>query len=155
MKLEFLMNKIRKKRLRVPLTAPAEKTASLFEDKRFRTVLYSIQSSSNAGTGAGGGSDASILASIRAMGSPAKAVESAKEHVTTKLSRLFLIDIANFEDPTVPIASYGLDSMIGAELRNCIFKEYALDIPFQQLLGATLTIGKFAAQVRASQGIRI
>lgn len=46
-----------------------------------------------------------------------------------------LIDLAMFEDPTVPVAKYGLDSMIGAELRNWIFKEYALDIPFQQLLG--------------------
>ena len=124
-----------------------------FEDKRFRTLLHSIQSSSSAGSGLGGGSDASVLASIQAAGSPAEAVELVTGHFTAKLSRLLLINMAEFEDPAAPIASYGLDSMIGAELRNWIFKEYALDIPFQQLLGATLTIGKFAAQVCANQGV--
>lgn len=60
-----------------------------------------------------------------------------------------------FEDPTVPVAKYGLDSMIGAELRNWIFKEYALDIPFQQLLGPTLMIKKFAIRVCANQGVML
>jgi len=43
--------------------------------------------------------------------------------------------------------------MIGAELRNWIFKELGLDIPFQQLLSPTLTIAKFAIEVCAKQGI--
>lgn len=120
------------------------------EDKRFSSLLHSIQSSSTATSG--GGSDASILASIRTAKSPAEAVELVTEHFTNKLSRLLLIDLDNFADPATPIANYGLDSMIGAELRNWIFKEYALDVPFQQLLGPTLTIGKFAAQVCANQG---
>lgn len=45
--------------------------------------------------------------------------------------------------------------MIGAELRNWIFKELALDIPFQQLLGPGLTITKFATQVCANQGVSV
>ena len=121
------------------------------EDKRFISLLDSIQSSSTLIDGAG--SDASVIASIRTANSPSAAVELVTEHFTEKLSRLLLIDMANFGDPTVPIAKYGLDSMIGAELRNWIFKEYALDVPFQQLLGPTLTIGKFAAQVCANQGV--
>ena len=121
------------------------------EDKRFRSLLHSIQLSSSGVNG--GGSDASILASIQTAKSPAIAVELVTEHFTNKLSRLLLIDMAKFEDPTAPIGTYGLDSMIGAELRNWIFKEYAIDIPFQQLLGPTLTIGKFAVQVCANQGV--
>ena len=75
------------------------------------------------------------------------------EYFTNKLSRLLLIGLTKFGDPAVPIASSGLGSMIGAELRNWIFEEYALDIPFQQLLGPTLTLGKFATQVCANQGV--
>lgn len=121
------------------------------EDKRFRSILHSIQSSSAEANH--GGSDASILASIRTAKSPAEAVDLVTEHFTNKLSRLLLIDLTNFGDPAAPIASYGLDSMIGAELRNWIFREYALDIPFQQLLGPTLTIEKFATQVCANQDV--
>ena len=45
--------------------------------------------------------------------------------------------------------------MIGAELRNWIFKELGLDIAFQQLLGPSLTIRKFSELVVANQGIQI
>ena len=121
------------------------------EDKRFHSILHSIQSSGSEANH--GGSDASILASIRTAKSPAEAVDLVTEHFTNKLSRLLLIDLTKFGDPAVPIASYGLDSMIGAELRNWIFKEYALDIPFQQLLGPTLTLGKIATQVYTNQGV--
>ena len=121
------------------------------EDNRFSPLLHSIQSSSSAASG--GGSDASILTSMRCAKSPSEAIQLVAVHFTEKLSRLLLIDMAKFEDPSVGIASYGLDSMIGAELRNWIFKEYAIDVPFQQLLGETLTIRKFAAQVCANQGI--
>ena len=121
------------------------------EDKRFISFLNSIQSSNTSIDGAG--SDASVIASIRTADSPSAAVGLVTEHFTEKLSRLLLIDLAYFGDPTVPIAKYGLDSMIGAELRNWIFKEYGLDVTFQQLLGPTLTIDKFAAQVCASQGV--
>ncbi len=121
------------------------------EDKRFSSLLHSIQSASSGA--AGGGSDASVLGSIKAAKSPEEAVELVTEHFTNKLSRLLLIDLSKFDDPAAPIASYGLDSMIGAELRNWIFKEYAIDVPFQQLLGPTLTISKFAAQVCANQGV--
>ena len=58
-----------------------------------------------------------------------------------------------FEPDTKRISSYGLDSMIGAELRNWIFKEFALDIPFQQLLGESMTVTRFAGLVCANQGI--
>lgn len=122
------------------------------EDYRFRSLLHSIQDSSSSAS-TGGGADVSILNSMRGAKAPAEAVQLVTEHFTEKLSRLLMIDMAKFDDPSVAIASYGLDSMIGAELRNWIFKEYAIDVPFQQLLGDTLTIRKFAAQVCANQGI--
>lgn len=127
----------------------ASETTDCFwlEDKRFHSLLGSIQTSS---PGARGG-----VSSIHAAKSPAEAVDLVTENFTNKLSRLLLIDLSMFGDPTVPVAKYGLDSMIGAELRNWIFKEYALDIPFQQLLGTTLTIKKFAIRVCANQGVML
>ncbi|KAI8933449.1 hypothetical protein NX059_010063 [Plenodomus lindquistii] len=59
-----------------------------------------------------------------------------------------------FEPEVLPIVDYGLDSMIGAELRSWIFKEYGLDIPFQQLLGPAMTITKFATVVCAQHGLQ-
>ena len=43
--------------------------------------------------------------------------------------------------------------MIRAELRNGIYRAYALNIPFQQSLGPTRTIEEFAAQVCMNQSI--
>lgn len=45
------------------------------------------------------------------------------------------------------IGSYGLDSMIGAEMRTWIFKEFGLDYPFQKLLAPTLTFKGLAEVV--------
>lgn len=37
--------------------------------------------------------------------------------------------------------------MIGDELRNWVFLEFAMDVPFQQLLAPKLTMEKFSVQV--------
>lgn len=139
-------------KLQKSITASEMTDGFWLEDKRFRTLLDSIQTSSPEASG-DGGSDASILASIQTAKSPAEAVDLVTKHFTNKLSRLLLLDMDVFENPSTPVAEYGLDSMIGAELRNWIFKEYAFDVPFQQLLGPTLTIKKFAIRVCANQGI--
>ena len=121
------------------------------EDARFESLLETMKSGADA-AGAGG---QSVLSTIRSAAVPAEAVQAAREHFVNKLSKMLLLDPEEFEEGTKSIADYGLDSMIGAELRNWIFKEFALDIPFQQLLGPTLTIDKFAAQVCANQGVAV
>ncbi|KAI4159807.1 MAG: hypothetical protein LQ342_006318 [Letrouitia transgressa] len=116
------------------------------EDLRFKNLVHSISSGDSA---AGGGQSA--LSTIKASKSPAEAVQFVTDYFIEKLARLLLVDLDEFEPDVKPVAEYGLDSMIGAELRNWIFKELALDIPFQQLLGPGLTITKFATQVCANQ----
>lgn len=37
------------------------------------------------------------------------------------------------------VASHGLDSRIGAEFRNLIFREFNVEMPFQQLLSPSVT----------------
>ncbi|KAF5540999.1 polyketide synthase [Fusarium mexicanum] len=78
-----------------------------------------------------------------------------RDHFVSKLARVLLLDPEEFSDESSgrSIASYGIDSMIGAELRNWIFKELGLDIAFQQLLSPSLTIHKFAELICVSQGI--
>lgn len=120
-------------------------------DARFSSVVHSIKASGS--DEAGSGKAGSILSSIRAAPTLADAIKLINEHFVEKLVRMLMLDPDDV-DPTVgSIASYGIDSMIGAELRNWIFKEFAMDVPFQQLLGPTLTVEKFAGQVCAAHEI--
>ncbi|OKL57953.1 hypothetical protein UA08_06759 [Talaromyces atroroseus] len=119
------------------------------EDTRFKSLLASMKSSTTNGTAESG---RTILSTIKTAGSSTEAVQVTSEIMVEKLARLLLVDLSEFEPDVKSIASYGLDSMIGAELRNWIFKELALDIPFQRLLSADLTITKFAIEVCTSQG---
>ncbi|KKP02218.1 KR domain-containing protein [Trichoderma harzianum] len=120
------------------------------EDARFSHMVHDINSSADdAGAGAGG---QSIVATIKAAETLAEAITAVNEHFVDKLARMLMLNPEDVDPENGSIASYGIDSMIGAELRNWIFKEYKMDVPFQQLLGPTLTICKFAAQVCAAQG---
>ncbi|KAI0433930.1 hypothetical protein F5Y09DRAFT_350058 [Xylaria sp. FL1042] len=106
-----------------------------------------------SGGGAGAGVSQSIVAAIKAAATPAEAAGLVLEHFATYLARLLMLPESDVEVNNGSIASYGVDSMIGAELRNWIFKEFRMDIPFQQLLAPTLTIAKFSIQVYAHHGI--
>ncbi|KAJ0295368.1 hypothetical protein COL516b_012632 [Colletotrichum fioriniae] len=128
-------------------------------DPRFSGLVHAMQVSGGGSQGASGGDDGSVLTRIKAVGqdSPAKASRLVRDHFVAKLTRVLLVDEADFgeEESGRSIASYGIDSMIGAELRNWIFKELSLDIAFQQLLSPSLTISKFAELVCVTQGILV
>ncbi|KAK1979528.1 fatty acid synthase [Colletotrichum cereale] len=121
-------------------------------DPRFRTLAHHVRSGSGAGGGEGG---AGLLASLLASATGAEAVLTAREAIEGKLGRMLLLDADAFGDLAQSVASYGIDSMIGAELRNWLFKEFGLDIPFQQLLGPSLTPTKLAEQICASHGVAV
>ncbi|KAK8102439.1 KR domain-containing protein [Apiospora sp. TS-2023a] len=123
------------------------------EDARFRALLQIANAGGPSSGGDGGGSGFTILKAVQGAGSLPAGVDLVSEHFTAKLSRLLLIDADVFEPEALPIVDYGLDSMIGAELRNWIFKEYGLDMPFQQLLGPAMTIAKFATVVCTHHGL--
>ncbi|RYO86469.1 hypothetical protein DL762_004751 [Monosporascus cannonballus] len=122
------------------------------EDARFSHVVRDIKSS--AADDDAGANDRSILATIKSAGSLAEAVTAVNEQFVDKLARMLMLNPDDIEPEIGSIASYGIDSMIGAELRNWIFKEYRMDVPFQQLLGPSLTIAKFAGQF-VSHGLRV
>ncbi|KAH8890708.1 KR domain-containing protein [Thozetella sp. PMI_491] len=123
-------------------------------DTRFSRAVHDIRSNESAGGTGGPGSGQSILATVKAAASPTEAMRAVTEHFVDKLSRMLLLGLEEFEEVDIrSIADYGIDSMVGAELRNWIFVEYRMDVPFQQLLGPTLTVPKFAAQVCAAHGV--
>ncbi|KAK4141946.1 uncharacterized protein C8A04DRAFT_13698 [Dichotomopilus funicola] len=123
------------------------------DDARFRHVVHAMRGSDSAA--ASGGGDVSILAAAASSSSPAEAVAIIQSHFVRKLATMLMMDEESFDVASGSIASYGIDSMIGAELRNWIFREYRIDMPFQQLLAPSLTIGKFAGQVCASVGVGV
>ncbi|KAI0104289.1 hypothetical protein GGR51DRAFT_522250 [Nemania sp. FL0031] len=72
-------------------------------------------------------------------------VKVISEHIARRMSSILMIPFESFElDGAASIASYGLDSMIGAELRTWLFKEFGLDYPFQKLLASSLTFKKLS-----------
>jgi acyl carrier protein len=89
----------------------------------------------------------SIVAAISNARQPAEAIDAVKAYLVQRLSRLLMIRVEEFQPETRSIASYGLDSMIGAEFRNWVFREFKVDIPFQQLLAGNLTVAKLATEL--------
>ncbi|KAF7864333.1 uncharacterized protein EAF02_010301 [Botrytis sinoallii] len=86
----------------------------------------------------------SILAKIENSLDKEEAVNCISEHLVHGLSTVLMINKDEINPQARAIASYGLDSMIGAEFRNWIFTEFKVDIPFQQLLAPNSTIASFA-----------
>ncbi len=66
-----------------------------------------------------------------------------------------MIDLEDFELEGKSIRDYGLDSMIGAELRNWLFKELKLNIAFQELLSATLSFKGLAIRVLEGYTVKV
>lgn len=83
---------------------------------------------------------------MKAAGSMEEAVELATAHILGQLSKMLLIP----RDECVPekqLSLYGLDSMLGTELRSWLFKEFGVDISYQQLVGAEMDGNKLALRM--------
>ncbi|KAK7953549.1 polyketide synthase [Apiospora saccharicola] len=118
-------------------------------DPRFRKVVHAMKGT--VGADERGDSLLGSLKSGALVGAEAKSAIAS--HMAGKLSRMLMLDDGTVSVDMGSIASYGIDSMIGAELRSWIFKEMAVDVPFQQLLGANLTINKFADLICSKYGL--
>ncbi|KAL8829841.1 MAG: hypothetical protein Q9170_005997 [Blastenia crenularia] len=91
-----------------------------------------------------------IIADIRASKSITcdEAIATITPHICQWLARLLSLG----EEEVVPdnarsVASYGLDSMIGTEFRNWLFRGFGEDVPYQRLLAGDLTVGGLAAEL--------
>ncbi|KAI1139424.1 ketoacyl-synt-domain-containing protein [Hypoxylon sp. FL0543] len=122
-----------------------------YRDARFAHVRASLQAAAADGSGLGGvkegghGDDsfAEALKMAEAEGEQA-VLETIAAHIAKRVSSILMIPLEDFELDGRSIASYGLDSMIGAEMRTWLFREFGLDFPFQKLLAPTLSFMSLA-----------
>ena len=114
------------------------------DEARLRTVRAAIELHTGK---KGPGSGDTIITVVQSAKSPEDAVEAVTKYLVQRLSRLLMINVEDFQPERRSIVSYGLDSMIGAEFRNWVFKEFKVDVPFQQLLAGNLTVAKFATNL--------
>ncbi|KAL9030784.1 MAG: hypothetical protein Q9196_001134 [Gyalolechia fulgens] len=124
-----------------------------YNDARLNAVRSVVElSNKNPGRGRGGSGFIDIL-NEAAAGSATEAISIISEHIMKRCSRILMTPVEDFEVDGPSVADYGLDSMIGAELRNWLFKEFGLDIPFQQLLAPTLTFKTLSMAVGEKLGL--
>lgn len=122
-----------------------------YNDARLNGVRSAVQDASQ-GTVKGGSGIMETLSKTKAD-SPDAAIDAISRHIMERCSRILMRPVEEFEMDGASVAEYGLDSMIGAELRNWLFKEFGLDMPFQRLLAPKLTFKALSLEVGEQVGV--
>lgn len=117
-----------------------------YNDARFCHVKAVIASDEGQPSGSGNNSLAATISEASSEG-PEAILAAIAKYIAKRMSNILMIPVDDFELDGPSLASYGLDSMIGAEMRTWIFKEFGLDYPFQKLLAPTLTFKSLARVV--------
>lgn len=126
-----------------------------YDDIRFCHVRATLDEFVAGKSNRGSSGENNFAATIKeaAAESVEAAVEVIAKHIVKRVSSILMIPVEDFELDGPSLASYGLDSMIGAEMRTWLFKEFGLDYPFQKLLAPTLTFTKLAEVVAGKMGL--
>ena len=122
-----------------------------FNDARLKGVRAAVQGVSK-GAVKGGSGIMDTLSKAVADG-PDVVIDAISKHIMERCSKILMRDVEEFEMEGPSVADYGLDSMIGAELRNWLFKEFGLDMPFQRLLAPKLTFKALSIDVGEKVGV--
>lgn len=128
-------------------------------DARFCHVRAALEGAAGDGSDAtNGGSNSSenfaaTVEAARAAGGTDAAVDAIAAYIAQRMSGILMIPADDFELDGPSLGSYGLDSMVGAEMRSWLFKEFGLDYPFQKLLARTLTFRALAVVVAEKMGV--
>ncbi|XXH00688.1 hypothetical protein Hte_007038 [Hypoxylon texense] len=124
-----------------------------YRDARFCHVRAAMEAAvvGRSSENGGGSGDQGFAAAVEAASSegPEAIIDVTARHIAKRVSKILMLGDDDLELEGRSIASYGLDSMIGTEMRTWLFKEFGLDFPFQKLLAQTLTfteLGKIAAE---------
>lgn len=133
-------------RLAHSVAQPETIDAFWVDDPRFSTVTAMMKRMTRE-SGTLASSTGSIAADIQSIKSSDEAIVSVVNYVRERLARLLSIEVESILPKDRSVASYGLDSMIGTEFRNWLFKEFRADVPYQKLLAPSLTINDFAAEL--------
>ena len=122
-----------------------------YSDARLIAVRAGVEAASKGTTKRGSGF-VDALKDAAAVSTDV-AIHAIGQHIMARCSSILMKDMEEFEMDGRSVADYGLDSMIGAELRNWLFKEFALDMPFQKLLAPELTFKALSVAVGEKFGI--
>ncbi|KAI1825907.1 lovastatin nonaketide synthase [Xylaria intraflava] len=125
------------------------------DDARFSTLRRLLDITKGHGATSSGGAVrfAEQVVTIAADEGYATALEKTAEYVMQKCAAILLLPVETLEVDGLSIGQYGLDSMIGMEMRNWLFKDLGLNIAFQELLAGTMTFKALAVLVLAGLGI--
>jgi hypothetical protein len=120
------------------------------ENPRLSWIAASVDEQvggSGSGNSSGVGSVEDILDILRQGNNLEEAVTLLTTVICRRLGRLLMIEEEAISATQRSVTSHGLDSMIGAEFRNWIFREFKINVPFQQLLAGSLTIAQLARMI--------
>ncbi|EME77538.1 uncharacterized protein MYCFIDRAFT_44966 [Pseudocercospora fijiensis CIRAD86] len=123
-------------------------------DARLRHFLQALDDSSEASKSTGDASHAKAdmpepnLEKARELGSAALRDEVTRL-VVDRIAQFVMVS-ANQIDPARTLSAYGMDSMIGAELRAWLRRSFKVDVPFMALLDQNLTFVGLAGVVTAA-----
>jgi hypothetical protein len=122
-------------------------------DARFSKVRRAIESAAQYSNPNSGNGDFMGLVSAAQQAGQDTAIKVIGDYLIKKCSGILMVPVSDFEFENGSIASYGLDSMIGAELRSWLFKEFGLDVSFQLLLAPNLTFRGLSIKVGEVLGV--
>ncbi|GES60228.1 lovastatin nonaketide synthase [Aspergillus terreus] len=83
------------------------------------------------------------------------AVGVVAECLMQRCAGILMMSVDDFALEGSSVGGYGLDSMIGAELRSWLFKTFGLNIPFQELLSSSLTFKGLSLLVLKALGVDV
>lgn len=137
--------------------AGGDAETSWIDDARFshlHQLSNAVLGKSGGGkSGAGAGGFAEQVADAARENGYEAALMVTAGCIMSKCGSVLMLPADGFELDGRSVGSYGLDSMIGAELRNWLFKELGLNIAFQDLLATTLSFRGLSKLVLDGFGI--
>ena len=118
------------------------------DDARF-TVLISALRRSKGGEGSeGSNTQESAISKAVESRDEETLVAAMKEVIATKMSSIIMLPVEKLDIKT-PLADFGMDSMLAAELRQYIFGASGVDVPFLTLMDKKTNVLSLAKRVTA------
>lgn len=122
----------------------------ILDDPRGGVIKGALERSKNASNAASRGSGDDHNSSISAALASGKSVlEAVEEILCQKISNLILVPLQELHSQT-NLSSFGLDSMLAAELRTSIYQTFDADVPYLVLLSTNASIRSLSETIIAN-----